>query len=93
MNPGELSEQLVAQAEEYSRISSKLADVLRVKPGVWALLRDSVNSDTAAERAWQRTEEGIQEMECQVRRKALEKTMSALRTRIKVLSDEAHNLY
>lgn len=93
MNPGELSEQLVAQAEEYSRISSKLTDVLRVKPGVWALLRDSVNSDTAAERNWQRSYEGQKEVELRLKLKALEKTMSALKARLRIMEGEARNLY
>ena len=57
------------------------------------LIRESHKSDTATERAWQSTAEGIRETRIKLKLKALEKQMSAIKTHLKTLSDEAHNLY
>lgn len=91
--PGQLSETLIAQSAEFGKLSDQLAEVLKAKPGIWMHLRETTKSDTSAERAWASTEQGIAETVLKLKLKSLEKSMSAIKTRLKVLSDEAHNIY
>lgn len=93
MTPGEISEKIVEYAEEYSTLSDKLGMVLSGKPTLWMELRDKHKSDTACEREWAGTILGLEETRLRLRLKSLDKTMSALKTRLRVLEGEARNLY
>ncbi len=92
LTPGQMSEALVQQAHDYSTLSDQLAEILKVKPFKWLELRATVESDTRAERLWSATEDGVAEMVLKLRLKAIEKVMSSLRTRLRVLELEVRNL-
>jgi hypothetical protein len=93
MNPGELSEQLMYQSAEYSKYTEELTDVLRNKSVVWMEMRKRSTSDKQTDREWDSTVEGMMEMSHRLRLKALEKSMSAIRTRLRILEGEARNMY
>lgn len=91
MNPHELAEKRVELSALYSRDSELLSEILALRPGIWMELRKDVKSDKAADRAYEASELGIQEMRLRNRMKASEKEMSAIRTMLEVLSGEAKN--
>src|SRR5687767_9538100 len=80
LDPHALAERRVQLSAEYARDSELLAEILSKKPEIWMKLREGVKSDTAAERAWERSDLGIQEMRLRLQMKAAEKKMSAART-------------
>lgn len=91
--PQDLSNRLLDLSSEYSRNSDLLSEILGAKPKLWLAIRLKSKSDTSAEREWQATEAGIQETTLKLKLKSLEKEMSAVRTKLRVMDTEAHNLY
>lgn len=92
-SPNTLSDRLLAQSAEFQALSDQLSEVLKVKPSKWLEIRTGKASDTSAEREWAATPEGIAETVTKLKLKALEKSMSAIKTKLRVMSDESHNLY
>src|SRR3990167_742393 len=93
LSPGDLSQLLIVIAAEYGSLSEEMKDILRIKVKEWIKLRQDVKSDTQAERLWQLSESGTKETELRLDMKSMEKTMSAIRTRLHVLGVEALNQY
>ena len=91
--PTELTTILMQKSAEFGHLSDELADILEIKASKWIELRESQKSDTATERTWQATPEGLRETRIKIALKKLEKQMSAIKTHLRTLSDEAHNLY
>lgn len=91
--PHELTEILMRLSADFGKKSDELGEILTLKASRWIELRKENKSDTATERAWQATDEGIKETKLKLDLKSLEKKMSAIKTHLKVLSDEAHSLY
>lgn len=80
-------------AGEYAFINGRLGEILGQKPSAWNSIRKEVNSDTAAERLWQQTQMGKDEMIYRLKLKSIEKLMSALKTKLEILQGEARNQY
>ncbi len=93
LSPEKLSEYLVYLAGEYSYFTDQFTQLLIEKPAVWNELRKDLKSDKATDRAYDATEKGMQEVKLRLRLKALEKLMSALKTKIKVAENESYNHY
>ena len=91
--PTDLSERLLEQSARFSELSDELSTILEGKPKIWLNIRSQTQSDTSAERTWAATPDGIQETILKLKLKALEKSMSAIKTRLRIASDEARNLY
>jgi hypothetical protein len=93
--PPELSEMRAWLAGEYAYINSQLIGVLMKKPEKWKEIRYSgeVKSDTAAERIWQATEDGLQETILRMKLKTIDKLSSAIKSRMEVLMGEARNQF
>ena len=64
----------------YSFYSQQLEDILMRKPKLWLHLRQQHKSDKATDRAYELTEDGLNELGLTMRMKRLEKMMSALKT-------------
>lgn len=77
----------------YSRLAGRLEEVLRHKAKVWGEIRESMKSDTSAERKWQSTELGLEETLCELRMKRIDKLSSSLSSLLKVFEGEANNRY
>lgn len=92
MTPSELSEQLMEESAKYGKAVDELTEILRTKSVKWLEIRKDCTSDTQAEREWGRTMDGIREMSLKYTLKALEKSMSATKTRLRILELEARNL-
>lgn len=91
-NPHGAAEDQAILAGEYSFLCSQLEDVLMGKPNWWNITRKDFKSDTACEKAWQETPNGLLEMGLRLRLKSIEKMMSALKSLIRMAEAEMHNI-
>lgn len=80
------------KSAEYASLSERLGDILEVKAKSWEALRAGCTSDKQADKKWDATPEGIQEMRLRLKLKALEREMGAISTHLRVLDAEARNL-
>lgn len=92
MTPRELAEERIQLAGEYQKFSGDLEIILLKKPRAWLDLRATTNSDAAADKLWQASDDGLQETIIRIRLKAIEKKLSSLRTMLEVLQGEARNV-
>jgi hypothetical protein len=90
-NPHDAAEDRAILAGEFSWLCGQLERVLVRKPGVWNLIRPDYKSDTACERAYQQTRDGIDEMGLKLRLKGCEKMITALNTIIRLAEMDAKN--
>lgn len=91
-NPHGAAEDKAVLAGEYSWVMGMLEQTLQIKPEKWNQLRKDFKSDTACERAWESTKDGINEMGLKLRAKGLEKMMSALGTLVNLAQSESKNM-
>lgn len=91
--PYQIAEERVELAGLYARDSELLIDILEQKSVLWTQLRDSFKTNAEADRAWEATPMGVNEMKLKLRMKASEKRMSALKSMLDVLEGEARNQY
>ncbi len=91
--PHQIAEERVGMAEEYSRYSGLFADLIKKRAEHFKDERVKHKSDTAVERAWERTADGVQMTIIKLKLKALEKQMSASNTMLRLMENEAKSLY
>ena len=91
VSPSRIAELRMILSGKYAYAMNKLEEILKAKPSVWNAIREKVKSDTAAERAWQGSELGQQELHWDFQRKKIEKMMSAAKTLLEVKTAEAYN--
>lgn len=92
-SPRELSERLMAQSNSYATFSERLVEILKRKPAIWNTLRKELKSDTSADKSYEATADGLEEMELRSKLRVLEKGMSAIKTMLRTLEVEAHNQF
>lgn len=90
-NPIACANDLSVLSGEYSWSCTQLENILSRKPSVWNSMRPNYKSDTACERAWEATEDGVNEAGLKLRLKSCEKMMSSLKTLIRLAEMQAHN--
>jgi hypothetical protein len=77
----------------HSHALEALEKIWEFKPAMWAEIRKTVNSDKAADRAWEGTDLGIKEMKLKTQVKRLEKEISAAASALNLLNTEARNQF
>lgn len=92
-NPHQIADERIGMAEEYSRYSGMFANLIKKRAEHFKQEREKHKSDTAVERAWERTDDGTQMTIIKLKLKALEKQMSASNTMLRLLENEAKALY
>lgn len=92
-NPHQIAEERVGMAEEYSRYSGLFAELIKKRAEHYKNERENYKSDTAVERAWERTDEGVQMTIIKLKLKAIEKQLSASNTMLRLMENEAKALY
>lgn len=100
-NPHELAEERISLAEEYSRYSGELAKLIKFQADYFNENRNKYlnpdtplfKSDTACQRSFDATAEGVQMTIVKLKLKSIEKTLSATATMLRLLENEAKNLY
>lgn len=78
---------------DYSTYSGELAKMLRTEAEHYVAQRANFKSDTAVQRAFDVTDDGIKLATLKLKIKALEKSMPAIKTLIDVATEEARGLY
>ena len=91
-NPHKCAEDLSILSGEYGWLCGQIEDILVRKPEVWNKIRLDTKSDITAERKYQATPDGINEMGLRLRLRGCEKMMSALKTFIRLATEEAKNI-
>lgn len=91
--PHQIAEERMGMAEEYSRYSGELAKLFIDQANFFNKNRKFHKSDTACQRVFDGTPEGITFITIKLKLKALEKQMSASNTMLRLLENEAKNLY
>lgn len=94
-NPVEAAQDRSILSGEYAWIMGQLEMILQRKPSIWNTMRESgkFKSDTATERAWEATSDGINEAGLRLRAKGIEKMMQGLGSLIKIAENDAHNQF
>lgn len=93
VSPRELSEVKAWLAGRYAYLGGELTRILTGKPEKWTKIRfgGEIKSDTAAERAWDATDEGKREITIRIEQKSIEKLLSAINSRLEVIRGESFN--
>ena len=64
----------------YAFYSEQLEEILMRKPATWSEMRKFQKSDTATDRIWEATQDGLNEIGLEMRLKRIEKMLSSLKT-------------
>lgn len=94
-NPILASEDHGKLAGEYAWICGQLEDVLKIKATKWNAIRQNAytKSDKQADKIWDATENGVNEMGLRLRMKSCEKMLSALKSLLRVAEGQAKNTF
>lgn len=91
--PHQIAEERMGMAEEYSRHSGEFASLVKVQAQFFKENRGKHKSDTATQRAFELTDDGVRMTIIKLKLKSIEKQMSASNTMLRLLENEAKNLY
>lgn len=91
LNPMQCADFRTYLAAVYSNRSERLQKILALKPVKWLSIRAGKNSDRAADREWEASEDGIEEMKLNMELKRIDKLSSALSSKLRVFEAEAKN--
>lgn len=91
--PHVLAEERYQMSVEYSAYSGEYAKLIHTQAEFYVSQRANFKSDTAVQREFDRTVDGIKMSVLKLKLKALEKQMSAIKTMIDVATEEARGLY
>ncbi len=95
IKPMVLADELLEMAKEYENIGNKLV-AIKVKKAteiIYIRAKEDMKSDAMAERVWTSTPDGLKELEYVFRLKSLEKLMSAIKAKLRILEHESFNQY
>lgn len=92
-NPHQLAEARIGLAEEYSRYSGELAQLIKKEAEHFKSRREYHKSDKSCEKEFMLTDEGIRMTIIKMKLKSIEKTLSAYNTYLRLKENEARNLY
>ena len=93
LNPHQLAEQRLELSEEFSRYSGEIAISLKLQAEYYNAHRAEFKSDTAVKRSFEVTVEGQRLTTLKLKLKALAVRMSAIKTMLECLTEEARGLY
>ena len=88
-----LVEERLKIVDEYAKCGEKLNELNKLKALWWEGFRNDYKSDASADRAWDLTSEGQLMYELRLKMRIKQMKMSALKSKIEVMRDEARNYY
>ena len=91
--PRELVELNLKEADECSKLAERLNELENLFDLWWDTQREEHKSDASTERAWGRTKEGQEMRGIKRKIKSKERKISARKSYLRVLEQEAHNQY
>jgi hypothetical protein len=92
-SPHELADMRAFLASAYSFHTGQLQEILEKKAHRWLEMRATLKSDTATDRTWDATQDGVDEMKLRLAIKRIEKLSSAIKSLLQVAEGEARNQY
>ena len=90
--PHEYLDELDRITAEFAKLSEIYADLITYQAEYYGLHREEHKSDTAVQRAFDRTENGIKMQVVKMKLKSKEKQLSTIRTALRLLDLEARNI-
>lgn len=93
VTPRELSEKLMQLSHDYSMYSGDFAKLVIKQAEFFNTNRPNYKSDNATQKAFDVTKEGVTMAVLKMKLKAVEKEMSALKTHLRLLENEAKNIF
>lgn len=89
--PGTLADYRLRLAGESGRILERLEEILKLKADQWLEIRqrEEIQSDKMADRIWDATDLGKEEMSIRMTLKRFEKILSAINSRLRIYEYEA----
>lgn len=91
--PRQLAEKRLLLSEEFSKYSGILASLLKKQAEYYNAHRPDFKSDTAVQRAFDVTEDGVTLNVVKLKLKSLQMEMSAIKTMLDTLTEEAKGTY
>lgn len=89
--PQSLAEEKQRIVDQYVKLGEIYVNLQKKKANEWSYLREMWKSDSQAERAWDRTEPGIEMIEVKQKMKNYLMRISAINTSLKVKEGESKN--
>lgn len=91
--PSQLAKARISLAEEYSRYSGEWAKLVQSRAKFFKDSRPTFKSDTACQRGFELTDDGVKMEVIKAKLKSIEKLLSAYKTMLELKSNEARGLY
>lgn len=91
--PRELAQERLDLAYQHAKLGERLVKLKEIKAKTWQNLREESKSAAEADRKWEATDEGIEEIKIKLSMRSKELKMTAIKTYIDVLNTEAYNQY
>lgn len=85
-------DELELLTDQFSKLSEKWADLITYQASYFGEHRSAHKSDNACQKAFERTEKGIELAICKAKLKSKEKQMSTIKTALRLLDLEARNI-
>ena len=92
-SPHDIADMRAFLASAYSFHAGQLQEILVRKPKKWIELRAACKSDTATDRAYEATQDGVDEIKLRFVLKRIEKLIGACKSLLQVAEGEARNQY
>ena len=92
-NPHDLADYRAYLSAEYSFIQDRLAEIYARRAPLWMEMRKETQSDRAADRMWEASQDGVNEVALRHKAKGIEKLISACSSLIRVAEGEAKNQF
>lgn len=89
--PREYLEEIEKRTDAYSRLTEEWARFIVLQAKFYKENRESFKSDNACQKAFDLTEDGISMQVVKAKLKSNEKQISACKTAMRLLENEAHN--
>lgn len=90
--PREYIDELETLTDQYSKLNEYWASLMKVQADFFEVYRESYKSDNACQKAFDRTNDGVQMQITKAKIKSHEKKMSTIKTALRLLDSEARNL-
>lgn len=91
--PSELADERLELSYNYAKLGERLADIELLKAKEWLKIRENCKSSAEADRHWDATELGQEEILIKSKMRTIKMKVSAIKTKIDVLNHESYNQY
>lgn len=91
--PREYIEQLEILTDEFSKLSEYWAELIKYQADYFSENRKNFKSDNACQKEFDRTDWGVKMQVCKAKLKSKEKQISTIKTCLRLLENEAKNIY